>query len=166
MVEVEKGQDWVQVFWAREGRRLNWYVEPIRRRIRIISIATLRLSHLHVNTKGIRLKVEHDSLLPEPEGLVGLSDHRVDILVYGLLQVNFRWVYLVDMLFDVGESDYTLSEFESWPPALDTVSSTFLHNLCDSKVFVLKFLLIHGCADSLLELCYSSNFLKQRFKET
>lgn len=74
---------------------------------------------LHVNTKSRGVIVNHDFLLSEPKAKSGCTYNVINVAINGLLQVNVRGFYLVDVSLNVGESLYSFLKANVAPPLLD-----------------------------------------------
>lgn len=84
-----------------------------------------------MDAESLGVEVEHNGLLSEAEGLMGLRDDRVDVLIHGLLQVQVWGRDLGYVVTDVRQRNGSLPQLEPRPPGLDTVGSPPVNDLVD-----------------------------------
>lgn len=97
----------------------------------------LALINLHVNGESSRIEVNHDLLFWEAESISGRTYDVRDVVVYRLFQINFRWVYLLDVALNFLQSMYTFLETKVPPPLLNTHRSTLANDQVNRKFWEL-----------------------------
>lgn len=118
---------------------------------------------LHMDAESRGVVVNHDLLLSEPKAKSGCTYDVVNVAIDGLLQVNVRGLYLIDVSLNVGESLNSLLKAHVAPPLLDAKCCALTNDQVDRQL--LEALAEEPRPHRLLHPRNRSLLLKQGFEE-